>query len=232
VDSSPTLIPSTHWPGRARVAIATGATATGLAATLAGASFALQAVALPRPTGGQLIATGSLRWLTRQRAIESTSAGSPGTTLCVNAKVRLGPKPHTVHGSLLLAKGERLVDTRHASFLLRRRLSEIDGQAAALTAVLAGCPRALEGRLGRLLDQRVAVRSMPLDHDLPGLIRITFSEPRRRLSLLVWRQTSMPIAVRLGRSRWHYLAPAAREALETPRLHLRASSNVVVEGRA
>jgi hypothetical protein len=42
----------------------------------------------------------------------------------------------------------------------------------------------------------------------------------------------MPFAVRLGRSRWHYLAPAALEALDTPRLHLRASSNVVVEDRA
>jgi hypothetical protein len=232
VDSSSTLISSTRWPGRARVAIATGATATGLAAALAGASFGLQAVALPRPTGGQLIAAGSFRWLTRQRAIESTSAGSLGKTLCVNAKVRLGRVPHNVHGSLLLANGERLVDTRHATFLLRRRLSEIDGQSAALTAVLAGCPRALERRLGRLLDQRVAVRSIPLGGDRSGVVRITFAEPRRRLSLLVWRQTSMPFAVRLGRSRWHYLTPAARRALDNPRLHLRASSKVVVEDRA
>ncbi len=232
MDSSPTLIPSTRWPGRARVAIATCATAAGLAAALAGGSFALQAVALPRPTGGQLIAAGSLRWLTRQRAIESTRAGSPGATLCVNATVRLGRKPDIVHGSLLLANGERLVDTRHATFVLRRRLSEIDGQSAALAAVLAGCPRALERRLGRLLDQRVAVRSTPLGRASPGLVRITFSEPGRMLSLLVWRQTSMPIAVRLGRSRWHYIEPAAPQALDTPRLHLRTSSDVVVESRA
>jgi hypothetical protein len=232
LDSSSTLISSTRWPGRARVAIATGATAAGFAAALAGACFALQTVALPRPTGGQLIAAGSLRWLTRQRAIESTSAGSPRSALCVNANVRLGREAHIVHGSLLLANGERLVDTRYATFLLRRRLSEIDGHSAALAAVLAGCPRALERRLGHLLDQRVAVRSVPLDRERPGLVGITFSEPGPRLSLLVWRQTAMPFAVRLGRSRWHYLAPAAREALETPRLHLRASSKVVVKDSA
>jgi hypothetical protein len=231
VDSSSTRISWTRWPGRARVAIATGATAAGLAAALVGACFALQAVALPRPTGGQLIAAGSLRWLNRQRAIESTSAGSPGAALCVNANVRLGREPHIVHGSLLLANGERLVNTKYATFLLRRRLLEIDGQSAALAAVLAGCPRALERRLGRLLDERVSVRSIPLDRDPSGLVWITFSEPRRRLSLLVWRQTSIPLAVRLGRSRWHYLAPATRQALDTPRVHVRASSNVIVEDR-
>lgn len=228
MDSSSTLISSNRWPRRARVAIATGATAAGLTAALAGASFGLQAVGLPRPTRGQVIAAGSLRWLTGQRAIESTSAGSPGAALCVNANVRLGREPHIVHGSLLLANGERLVDTRYATFLLRRRLSEIDGQSAALAAVLAGCPRALERRLGRLLDQRVAVRSAPLGRDL---VRITFSEPIRSLSLLVWRQTSMPFAIRLGRSQWHYLAPATRQALDTPGAHVRASSNVIVEDR-
>ena len=231
MDSSSTLTPS-RWPGRTRIAFATVATATGFTAALAGASFALQAVALPRPTTGQLIAAGALRWVTRQRAIESTSAGSPGAALCVNATVRLRRDPDIVHGSLLLANGKRLFNTSRATFLVRRRLSEIDGQSAALAAVLAGCPRALERRLGRLLDQRAAVRAMSLGRDRADLVRITFSEPSRGLSLLVLRQTSMPIAVRLGRSRWHYFSPAAPRALDTPRLHLRAKSDVVVEGSA
>jgi hypothetical protein len=220
--------------GWLRLAVASGATAAGLAALLAGAAFGLQAVTLPRPSRGQLIAAKTMHWLTRQEAVESRALvrGRPVASVCVNAIVGpLGKNSHRLKGSLLITGHRRLVETRFASFGMGSTLREEDGPLPAIRAVLAGCPRALERRIGHLLDERAPVgvrrvflRSVPM-------VRLSFKGPHSRLFLLVDSRTSAPAAVRIGRERtgWSYLGPAERRDLAQPALRLSRRLRMIVK---
>ena len=222
--------------GWIRLAVASGATAACLAALLAGAAFGLQAVALPRPSDNQLIAAQSLRWLTAQRAIKSTSLvrGRQVSSVCVNAT--LGPLrgyPEPLHASLLVTGRRRLVETRFASFRLGSTLREEDGRLPAIRAVLAGCPRALGRRIGRFLDDRAPVRTKRVLHGAP-MLRLSFEHGGSRLVLLVDPRTYAPVAVRIPgfRSGWTYLARARERDLARPELRIPRRLRLVVEEKA
>ena len=95
-----------------RLAVASAATAVGLAAVLAGAAFGLQAVTLPRPSVDQLLAAKTLHWLTAQHAIKSTAfvRGERVSSICVNATIGpLHAYPKRLHASLLVTGNRRLV---------------------------------------------------------------------------------------------------------------------------
>ena len=222
--------------GWIRLAVASGATAACLAALLAGAAFGLQAVALPRPSVNQLIAAQSLRWLTAQRAIKSTSLvrGRQVSSVCVNAT--LGPLrgyPEPLHASLLVTGRRRLVETRFASFRLGSTLREEDGRLPAIRAVLAGCPRALGRRIGRFLDDRAPVRTKRVFLHGAPMLRLSF-EHGSHLVLLVDPRTYAPVAVRIPgfRSGWTYLARARERDLARPELRIPRRLRLVVEEKA
>ena len=224
--------------GWVRLAVVSIATAAGLAGLLAGAAFSLQAVTLPRPTGGQLIAAQTLRWLTRQKAVKST-AHFPGRTVssvCVNAMVGpLGDNRHRLRGSLLITGRKRFVETRLASFRLGpSTLHEEDGRQAEIRASVAGCPRALERRIGRFLDDRapvgvkkVALRGWPV-------LRLSFHHGTTNLFVIVNRRTYAPAAFRIPRAGlgWTYLAPAKPRDLSRPELRLSWRLRLVLKEEA
>jgi hypothetical protein len=223
--------------GWIRLAVASGATAAGLATLLAGAAFGLQAVALPRPSHDQLIAAQSLRWLTAQRAIKSTSLvrGRRVSSLCVNATI--GPLrgyPDRLHASLVVTGHRRLVETRFASFRLGSTLREEDGPLPAIRAVLAGCPRALGRRIGRFLDDRTAVHAKRVLFRGAAMLRLSFERGESRLLLLVEAHTFAPVAVMIPRIRtgWSYLARAERRDLVRAKLRLPKRLHVIVQEEA
>src|SRR5256886_12126994 len=126
--------------GWIRLAVASGATAAGFAALLAGAAFGLQAVTLPRPSDNQLLAARTLHWLTAQNAIKSTAfvGGERVSSICVNATIGPLPAyPERLHASLLVTGRRRLVETRFASFRLGSTMRAEDG------------PRSEERRVGK-----------------------------------------------------------------------------------
>jgi hypothetical protein len=219
--------------GWIRLAVASGATAAGLAALLAGAAFGLQAVALPRPSGDQLLAAQSLRWLTAQRAIKSTRIvrGQRVSSVCVNA--RIGPLqgyPKPLRASLLVTGRRRLVETRFASFRLGSTLREEDGPLATIRAVLAGCPRALGRRIGRFLDDRAPVRAKRVVLRGAPMLRLYFQHGNSRLVLIVDPPTFAPVAVRIpsAGTGWSYLARAERLDLIRPQLRLSPRLRLIV----
>ncbi|HMI22085.1 MAG TPA: hypothetical protein VK496_04120, partial [Gaiellaceae bacterium] len=174
--------------GWIRLAVASGATAAGLAALLAGAAFGLQAVALPRPSENQLLAAKTLRWLTAQHAIKSTTfvRGERVSSICVNATIGPLPAyPNRLHASLLVTGRRRLVETRFASFRLGPTLQEEDGPLPTIHAVLAGCPRALGRRIGRFLDDRAPVRAERVFLRGATMLRLAFEQSDSRLLVIV-----------------------------------------------
>ena len=229
--------PMKRGKGWIRLAVASGATAAGLAALLAGAAFGLQAVTLPRPSHDQLLAAQSLRWLTAQHAIKSTRLvrGHRVSSVCVNA--RIGPLqgyPKTLRASLLVTGRRRLVETRFASFRLGSTLREEDGPLPTIRAVLAGCPRALGRRIGRFLDDRATVRAKRvLVRDAP-MLRLSFKHGNSRLVLIVKPRTLAPVAIRIPRLRtgWSYLARANRRDLARTELRLSRRLRLTVKEEA
>jgi hypothetical protein len=200
------------------MAVASSATAAGLAVLLAGAAFGLQAVALPRPTSGQLIAAKTLRWFTRHDAVESTALvrGRPVSSVCVNATVGSGRgDSKQLRASLLLTGARRLLETRLASFRLGFKPQEEDGPRPAIRALLAGCPRVLERWIGRFLDDRLPVHAQRFIRRGVPMLRLSFTGPHRTLFLIVEPGMFVPVAVRVAGagSGWADLAPAERPDL-------------------
>jgi hypothetical protein len=225
--------PARSRTGWVRMAVASGATAAGLAALLASVAFGLQAVTLPRPSRAQLIAAETLRWLTRQDAVESVAfvRGRAVSSYCVNATVGPLDGSRRLNASLLITGRRRLVDTRFASFRLGSALREEDGPLPAIRAVRAGCPRTLQRRIGRFLDKRVpvCVRRVFL-HGTP-MLRLFFGCPGRGLLLIVEPRTSVPVAIRIAgqRTGWAYLSPAERRDLARPALRLSRRLRLIVK---
>ena len=87
--------------------------------------------------------------------------------------------------------------------------------------MLAGCPRALERRIGRLLDNRVPIAVKRVFVRGSPMIRLSFQEPRGLL-LLVDPRTFAPAEVRIARQRtgWSHLAPGKARDLTRPGLRL------------
>ena len=96
--------------GWIRLAVASGATAAGLAALLAGAAFGLQAVTLPRPSDNQLLAARTLHWLTAQNAIKST-AFVGGERVVIRKTSYPGKKQGSRHTPCAAGNGTRSVPT-------------------------------------------------------------------------------------------------------------------------
>jgi hypothetical protein len=196
--------------GFSGIAIASAAAAVVLSTGFTGAAFGLQAIALPRPTRGQLIAAKTLRWLTHQHAIDSEGASRRGplSTRCVDASALVGTPARRVRASLLITLTGQWIDTRSGSFLLGRTPTEIDGPWIELAAARAGCPTALERRIGRFLDQRRPVRAVPVYEGGARLLLLQFAGPKYDLGLLVDPLTFTPLAVRLGgpHGYWRYLS--------------------------
>lgn len=223
--------------GWIRLAVASGATATGLAALLAGAAFGLQAVTLPRPSHDQLLAAKTLRWLTAQHAIKSTALirGGRVSSICVNATIGPLPAyPNRLHASLLVTGRRRLVETRFASFRLGTTLQEEDGPLPTIHAVLAGCPRALGRRIGRFLDDRAPVRAERVFLRGATMLRLAFEQSDSRLLVIVNPRTFAPVAVRIPRlsTGWSYLARPERRDLARPELRLSRRLRLIVKEEA
>jgi hypothetical protein len=229
--------PPTESARRVRVGLASAATAAGLAVVLAGAAFGLQAVALPRPTQGQLIAAKTLRWLNRQEAVESVAVvrGQRVSSVCTNATVGpLGRSRHWLTASLLVTGRRRLVETRFASYRLGSTLREQDGPLPAIRAALAGCPRVLGRRIGRFLNDRAPVGVERIVLGGTRLLRLSLRLSDTGLLLLVDGRTSALVAVRIEHrgTGWSYLAPAAHD-LARPALRLsRQQLRLAVEEHA
>jgi hypothetical protein len=233
-DESPMERRRTGW---IRLAVASGATAAGLAALLAGAAFGLQAVTLPRPSQDQLLAAQTLRWLTAQHGIKSTTLvrGQRVSSICVNATIGPLPAyPKRLHASLLVTGHRRLVETRFASFRLGSTVREEDGPLPTIQAVLAGCPRALGRRIGRFLDDRAPIRAERVLRRGMPMLRLSFKHGGSRLILLVDPHTFAPVAVRIPRLRtgWSYLARARLKDLVRPELRLSRRLRLIVKEEA
>ena len=228
--------PARSRTGWVRMAVASGATAAGLAALLASVAFGLQAVTLPRPSRAQLIAAETLRWLTRQDAVESVALvrGRVVSSYCVNATVDPLDGSHRLNASLLITGRRRLVDTRFASFRLGSTLREEDGPLPAIRAVRAGCPRTLQRRLGRFLDKRAPVCVKRVFLDGTPMLRLFFGCPGRGLLLIVEPRTFVPVAIRIAgqRNGWAYLSPAERRDLVGPALRLSRRLRLIVRAHA
>ena len=223
--------------GWIRLAVASGATAAGLAALLAGAAFGLQAVTLPRPSHDQLLAAQTLRWLTAQHAIKSTAfvRGQRVSSVCVNATIGpLHAYPKRLHASLLITGHRRLVETRFASFRLESTVREEDGPLPTVQAVLAGCPRTLGRRIGRFLDERAPVRTRRVLLRRAPMLRLSFRHGDSRLLLIVDPRTFAPVAVRIPRlgTGWSYVARAERRDLVRPELRLSRRLRLIVKEEA
>ena len=220
-----------------RLAVASAATAVGLAAVLAGAAFGLQAVTLPRPSVNQLLAAKTLHWLTAQHAIKSTAfvRGERVSSICVNATIGpLHAYPERLHASLLVTGNRRLVETRFASFRLESTVREEDGPLPTVQAVLAGCPRALGRRIGRFLDDRAPVHADHVFLRGATMLRLGFRRGHSRLLVIVNPRTFVPVAVRIPRlgTGWSYLARAKRHDLDGPELRLSPQLRLVVKEEA
>lgn len=228
--------PARSRTGWVRMAVASGATAAGLAALLASVAFGLQAVTLPRPSRAQLIAAETLRWLTRQDAVESVAfvRGRAVSSYCVNATVGPLAGSHRLNASLLITGRRRLVDTRFASFRLGSTLREEDGPLPAIRAVRAGCPRTLQRWIGRFLDKRVPVCTKRVFMHGRPMLRLFFGCPGRGLLLIVAPRTSVPVAIRIAgqRTGWAYLSPAERRDLAGPALRLSRRLRLIVKADA
>ena len=223
--------------GWIRLAVASAATAAGLAALLAGAAFGLQAVTLPRPSVNQLLAAKTLHWLTAQHAIKSTAfvRGERVSSICVNATIGpLHAYPKRLHASLLVTGNRRLVETRFASFRLESTVREKDGPLPTVQAVLAGCPRALGRRIGRFLDDRAPVHADHVFLRGATMLRLGFRRGHSRLLVIVNPRTFVPVAVRIPRlgTGWSYLARAKRHDLDGPELRLSPQLRLVVKEEA
>ena len=193
--------------GWIRLAVASGATAAGFAALLAGAAFGLQAVTLPRPSDNQLLAARTLHWLTGQNAIKSTAfvGGERVSSICVNATIGPLPTyPKRLHASLLVTGRRRLVETRFASFRLGTTVREEDGPLPTVQAVLAGCPRVLGRRIGRFLDDRAPVHAQRVLLRGTTMLHLSFERGDSRLLLIVNPRTFAPVAVRMARAKASY----------------------------
>jgi len=223
--------------GWIRLAVASGATAAGFAALLAGAAFGLQAVTLPRPSDNQLLAARTLHWLTAQNAIKSTAfvGGERVSSICVNATIGPLPAyPERLHASLLVTGRRRLVETRFASFRLGSTMREEDGPLPTVRAVLAGCPRALGRRIGRFLDDRAPVHAERVFLRGATMLCLAFRQGDSRLLVIVNPRTFAPVAVRIPRLRtgWSYLARAQRRDLIRPELRLSRRLRLIVKEEA
>jgi hypothetical protein len=237
VKSEPAIERGKGGKGWVRLAVASGATAAGLALLLAGAAFGLQAITLPRSSHDQLVAAQTLRWLTAQRAIKSTTVvrGRRVSSVCVNATVGpLAGYPGRVHASLLVTGRQRLVESRFASFRLGSALQEEDGPLPTIRAVLAGCPRALGRRIGRFLDDRAPVRTERVSVGGAPMLRLDFRRGGSRLQLVVDPRTHAPVAVRIPRIRTgrSHLARAERRDLVQHELRVPRRLRLVLEGEA
>ena len=216
--------------GWRRLVLTSGTNAIGLSTVLGIAAFTLQAVALPRPSAGQLTATETVRWLTRHDAVESTTlVGQRAVSrLCVNAAVGplRGIKGHS-QGSLLVTAHARFIDTRFAAFRIAHTLRHANRRLAAVQAELAGCPRALERRISQLLDFRAPVLEKQVVHRRIFLVGLAFRHSDG-LAMLVRPRTFAPVAVRIGHRSWTYLAPAEKRDLASPSLQLPRSLRRVI----
>jgi hypothetical protein len=192
-----------------RLALPTCASAFGLGAVVAVAAFGLQALALPRPSEAQLIATKTERWLTRHNAVKSVAKVGSRTisTICVDVSVRKLPMlPRRTPASILVGQHVRLVATRLEIFRAGRTLRDQDGAVEHAALIRAGCPGVLGLWLGKLLDHRVAVRAQLIVLDGRKALRLRFAREGRGFVLVVAPRTFAPIAVRLRG--WARLSPA------------------------
>ena len=108
------------------------------------------------------------------------------------------------------------------------------GPLPAIRAVLAGCPRALERRIGRFLDDRAPVAVKRAFARGQPRVRLSFQRGRSRLFLLVEPRTFAPVAVRIGRrgTGWSWLAPAGPRPLALLEFRSSHGLRVIVEENA
>ena len=175
-----------------------------------------------------------MRWLTAQHAIKSLVLvrGRQVSSICVNATIGpLGRRAHRLNGSLVVTGRRRFVETRFASFRVGSTLREEDGPLPAIRAVLAGCPRALERRIGRFLDDRAPVEAKRVFLYGGRMLRLSFRRRHSRLFLIVDPRTFAPVAVRIARegTGWSYLAPAERRDLVQSPLRLSRRLRLIVK---
>jgi hypothetical protein len=174
-----------------------------------------------------------MRLLERQSAVESVRfvGGRRVSALCTNVLMApLQGAPPSRPASLLVTGKSRLIETRFASYQIGRTVKEVDGPLPAIEATLAGCPRALGRRIGRLLDRRIPVRASSMRLDGQRVWRLSFTRASGGLELVVLARGSAPVAVRLlrrGRREWTRLAPAEPRDLRNSLLRLDLISPLV-----
>jgi hypothetical protein len=208
--------------------------ALAVAVAVAAGAFALQALALPRPTSDQLLATQSMRWLTKQHALETTGLGRRRqvSALCFDIRLASRRLQPSLPGSLLITPRARLVETRTISFYVGRRPRAVESSAAALAALRAGCPRALERRIGRLLTIGARVVRKRVVVGRRVLLLLALGPPKRRLDLLVRPATLAPIAARIGAGPWRRLEPVERDDLLRRRVWFERGETIRIEAPA
>jgi hypothetical protein len=208
------------------LAVASVAAAAGLAALLAGAAFGLQALTLPRPSTGQLIASKTMRWVNEHGAVRSIALIDRRRVsgFCVNGQLRpRGEDPESLDASLLVAGREGVVEAY-----------QHDGPLPSTRTVLAGCPRALGRRIGRYLNDRARVSVTHGFLRREPVLRLSFGQGGNRLLLIVDSKTYAPVAVRIprGGAGWSHLAAAEKRNLPRPVLRLARRAHAIVEETA
>jgi hypothetical protein len=120
-----------------------------VAAAVAGAAFAVQALALRRATPGDVVAARAVGHMTRWRvttAVEHVPGQAPLRTICAHARYRFPGLPGRRWTALVLGGGFRLAEVRgHVRSLAPLEPAQAD-EAGTIYA-LAGCPHFFARRL-------------------------------------------------------------------------------------
>jgi hypothetical protein len=181
--------PATATPGRRGWAVTLLAAAAVAAAVLA-VGWSLQAVALPAPARGSLVATQAMSWVAGTDPIESTytvAGAAPAHSTCVRHELRFADG-NVETAALLRTGGKTQVVPVGYPFRNARgvRVGKPQGVELARLA-LAGCPPVLESLIGGLIKYRAD----------PPRVGETTVAGRKTLTLRIWTKAGQ-IAVSLA----------------------------------
>ena len=167
--------------------------AAGLAVAVAACAFAVQALALPRPSHGAVVAAAAVKTLDEYRvatAVERIDGRRIAGT-CFEGWFRDGRRANVRGAGAVLDDGARILEVRGrvVEFGARRERRWLARTELGLT-----CPRVLGDVLARrLAHRRVLVSRTVADSRRAYVLR--FALPRARASFYVDARTLAPIAI-------------------------------------
>ena len=167
--------------------------AAGLAVAIVACAFAVQALALPRPDRGDVVASAAVKTLDEYRVATAVEriGGRRIAGTCFQGWFRDGRRANVRGAGAVLDDGARILDVRGrlVEFGARR-----DGRRVARMELGLACPRVLGEVLARRLARRdVSVSRAVVDSRRAYVLR--FAIPRARASFYVDARTLAPLAI-------------------------------------